>query len=149
MIRRLNLHAAARVSALAVVLASAGCITPVTYGPLGVNNRAFGYRDNPNPDGSHTIFVAADSATSAHTFWDQRAREICGSTAYEKNIFRAQRPVVTTTGYAANPYGGGSSYQQDVYGSFLLEGYLRCEASAGSTTSEASQVSSPEPAPIP
>jgi len=146
--RAFNLHTAARASALAAVLGLAACITPATYGPLGASNSPFGYRDHPNADGSHTIFIVADSAPSAHAFWDQRAQEICGGTAYQKNIFRAQRPVITTTGYAANPYGGGGSYQQDTYGSFLLEGYLRCEPAAVATTNEAAQPA-PEPGTTP
>lgn len=118
---------AARASAFAVIaLAVAGCVTPPTYGPIGHVQNQYGYRDNENADGSHRILVVAASSPMAHEFWDRRAAEICGSTNYEKNIFRAQRPVVTTTGYAANPYGGGASYQQDTYGDFIMEGYLRC-----------------------
>ena len=150
-------QAAARACALAAgVFALSACATPATYGPLGADSQPFGYRDHPNADGSHTILIVADSAPSAHAFWDQRAQEICGDTAYQKNIFRAQRPVVSTTGYAVNPYGGGGSYQQDVYGSFVLEGYLRCEAVVVPPTASESmpeptpgQNSTPEPNPTP
>lgn len=120
--------AAARVCVLAVALGVAGCVTPPTYGPIGHVENQYGYRDSENADGSHTILVIAASAPMAHEFWDRRAAEICGGGPLQKNIFRAQRPIVTTTGYAANPYGGGASYTQDMYGDFIMEGYLRCEA---------------------
>lgn len=122
-----RLNAAARASALAVVaFVLAGCVTPPSYGPIGHVDNQYGYRDRPNADGSHTILVVAGSAPQAHEFWDRRAAEICGSSTFEKNIFRAQRPIVQVQGYAANPYGGGASYTQDAYGDFIMEGYLRC-----------------------
>lgn len=120
--------ASLRNSLLCVCLVLAGCATPVVYGPIGPS--AFGYRDRQNPDGSHTILVVAPSAVMAHQFWDQRAAELCGSTDYRKNIFRADIPVVTTTGYAPNAFnpGYGASYTQDVYGAPQLEGYLHCNS---------------------
>jgi hypothetical protein len=113
---------------LGICVALAGCATPVVYGPIGTS--AFGYRDRQNPDGSHTILVVAPSATVAHQFWDQRAAELCGGAEYRKNIFRAEIPVVTTTGYAPNAYNPayGASYTQQVYGALQLEGYLHCAA---------------------
>ena len=122
-------RATAGASALAVVaLGLVGCVTPPTYGPIGHVQNQYGYRDNPNADGSHRILVVAASSPMAHEFWDRRAAEICGGTTFEKNIFRAQRPVVTTTGYASNAFNPayGASYQQDAYGDFIMEGYLRC-----------------------
>jgi len=137
--------AAARIGALAVTaFALSGCVTPPTYGPIGSADNQYGYRDRQNPDGSHTILVVAAGAAQAHEFWDRRAEEICGSASYDKNIFRAEIPVVTTTGYASNGYSGGS-YVQDVYGAFTMEGLLRCtDASAPSGTDAA-----PEAAPSP
>ena len=122
-----NLQAAARASALAVAaLALAGCVTPPAYGPIGHVKNQYGYSDRTNDDGSHTILVVAASAPQAQEFWDRRAAEICGTTIFDKNIFRANRPIVQVSGYAANPYGGGGSYTQDTYGDFIMEGYLRC-----------------------
>ena len=129
---------AARASAFAVIaLAVAGCVTPPSYGPIGHVQNQYGYSDNQNADGSYRILVVAASPPMAHEFWDRRAAEICGSTTFEKNIFRAQRPVVTTAGYAANPYGGGATYQQDMYGDFIMEGYLRCTGAQSPTTDAA------------
>lgn len=127
MIARQKLSAAGRASVLAVAaLALAGCVTPPAYGPIGHVANQYGYRDRANDDGSHTILVVGASAPMAQEYWDRRAVEICGGGAYEKNIFRAQRPVITTTGYASNGMGGGGTYQQDMYGDFIMEGYLRC-----------------------
>lgn len=123
--------ASMRGSLLCVCLVLAGCATPVVYGPIGPS--AFGYRDRQNPDGSHTILVVAPSAVMAHQFWDQRAAELCGSTDYRKNIFRADIPVVTTTGYAP----GGIAYTQDAYGAPHLEGYLQCNSPAEAATAPA------------
>lgn len=122
------------IAAAALVLA--GCATPAAYGPLGPD-APYGFSDHPNADGSHTILVVADSAPNAQAFWDQRATEICGSAAFQKNIFRAQRPVETTTGYTTGPYGGGNSYQEDQYGAFYLEGYLRCAGGRDATAAPA------------
>lgn len=146
---------AARASAFAVIaLAVAGCVTPPTYGPIGHVQNQYGYRDNANADGSHRILVVAASAPMAHDFWDRRAAEICGSTTFEKNIFRAQRPVVTTTGYAVNAMNPayGASYQQDTYGDFIMEGYVRCTdalaPAADAAPVEASVTSEQAPAAI-
>lgn len=123
----------ARASVLAVAaLALAGCVTPPTYGPIGDVPNQYGYRDRQNPDGSHVILVVAGSAPQAQEFWDRRATEICGSADFEKNIFRAQRPIITTTGDAPNALNPayGASYTPDSYGDFLMEGYLHCPSEA-------------------
>jgi len=143
---------ATRASAFAVcALAVAGCVTPPTYGPIGQFQNQYGYRDNANADGSHRILVVAASSPMAHEFWDRRAAEICGSTTFEKNIFRAQRPVVTTTGYAPNAFNPayGASYQQDTYGDFIMEGYVRCtDAQApAADAAPAEALATPEQAP--
>jgi hypothetical protein len=136
----------ARASACAVIaLALVGCVTPPTYGPIGHVQNQYGYRDNVNADGSHRILVVAASAPMAHEFWDRRAAEICGSTTFEKNIFRAQRPIVQVSGYVSNGYGGGGSYTQDAYGDFMMEGYLRCtdaQASAADAAPAEAQATS-------
>lgn len=143
----LNLPTAARVSALAVVLGLVGCVTPPTYGPIGHVENQYGYRDSQNADGSHTILVVAASPPMAHEFWDRRAAEICGSTTFDKNIFRAQRPIVQVSGYVSNGYGGGGSYTQDAYGDFIMEGYLRCEAAATSADAAPAEDAAPTPPP--
>lgn len=127
-----------RIGVLAVGgLALLGCVTS-TYGPIGAENSAFGYSDMRNGDGSHTIRVVAMSAAQAHEFWDRRASELCGAPNYRKNIFRAEIPVVSYTGYATghNGYGGGS-YTQHQYGALVMEGYLHCEAPAATAVAEA------------
>jgi hypothetical protein len=137
-IGRNRVLAAVRMSALAVTaFALASCVTPPSYGPIGHVKNQYGYRDSENADGSHTILVVAASAPMAHEFWDRRAAEICAGAEVQKNIFRAQRPVVTTTGYASNGMGGGGTYQQDTYGDFFLEGYLRCGVATAAVSDEA------------
>lgn len=142
---------AARASVLAAAaLALAGCVTPPSYGPIGHVQNQYGYRDRQNPDGSHVILVVAGSAPQAQEFWDRRATEICGSPNFEKNIFRAQRPIITTTGYAPNALNPayGASYTQDSYGDFLIEGYLHCEGEAASAA-DAAPAEELAPAPTP
>lgn len=114
------------------VLAIAGfaltsCLGPLKYGPMAENN-GLGYRDRQNPDGSYTILVVANDSATAQQFWDRRAQELCGDANFHKNIFRAEVPVVMTSGYVANPYGGGGSYTSWAHGAFYLEGYLHCDA---------------------
>src|SRR5688572_8921596 len=130
-------HVMRRVAALAICgLTLAGCIT-ATYGPIGAENSyGYGYSDLRNADGSYTIRVVATTAPQAHEFWDRRAAELCGSPNFRKNIFRAEIPVVTVSGYAAGPNGYGGSYVEDRYGSLILEGYLHCEADAQTAAAE-------------
>lgn len=143
----LSLHTAARICASAVALALVGCVTPPTYGPIGHVENQYGYRDSQNADGSHTILVVAASSPMAHEFWDRRAAEICGSATFDKNIFRAQRPIVQVSGYVSNGYGGGGSYTQDAYGDFIMEGYLRCEAPAPTADAAPAEEAAPTPTP--
>lgn len=115
----------------AVVLAAAAlaaCVTP-EYGPIGEAG-PWGYSDMQNADGSHTIRVVAQTSQMAHEYWDRRAAELCGGTNFQKNIFRAEIPVVSQSGYVSGPNGYGGSYTQDVYGSLVMEGYLRCNENA-------------------
>jgi len=137
-------------TALVAVSALAGCVTNV-YGPISERSQ-FGYADTRNADGSYTVRVVAASPVQAHEYWDRRAAELCGSTTFRKNIFRAEIPVVTTSGYAVNAYNPayGSSYQQDVYGALIMEGYLHCEAAAAEpTAAPAETVVDPPPAAAP
>jgi hypothetical protein len=85
----------------------------------------------------------------AHEFWDRRAAEICGSTTFDKNIFRAQRPIVQVSGYVSNGYGGGGSYTQDAYGDFIMEGYLRCEGEMSPEAASTNTAPAEELAPAP
>ena len=143
----MSLRAVTRVgAALAAAGALASCIT-AEYGPIGANN-GYGYSDAQNADGSYTIRVVAMHPAQAHEFWDRRAAELCGSTAYRKNIFRADIPVVTQTGYATNAYNPayGGSYTQDVYGPLIMEGYAHCGAPVAQATAEpAATPSEPQP----
>ncbi len=124
----MSLRAIARALALIGVCAVVGCIT-AEYGPIGTKGSPYGYSDMRNADGSYTVRVVALHAAQAHEYWDRRAAELCGGPNFRKNIFRAEIPVITTTGYAANPYnpGYGGTYTQDVYGAPVLEGYAHCE----------------------
>jgi hypothetical protein len=132
------------IAALVAASALAGCIT-AEYGPIGARGSQFGYSDMRNADGSYTIRVVAMHAAQAHEYWDRRAGEICGSTTFRKNIFRADIPVITTSGYAVNAYNPayGGSYTQDVYGALVMEGYLHCEAEAEAATAEAASAAAP------
>jgi hypothetical protein len=137
----MSLSATARALAvLAGLCTVAACVT-AQYGPIGTKGSPFGYSDMRNTDGSYTIRVVAMQATQAHEYWDRRAAELCGNANYRKNIFRAEIPVVTTTGYAANPYnpGYGGSYTQDAYGALIMEGYLHCDAEAAAPAQPASE----------
>jgi hypothetical protein len=127
---------AARVGAIVVsACALVGCIT-AEYGQIGTKGSPYGYSDLRNADGSYTIRVVAMHAAQAHEFWDRRAAEICGSASFRKNIFRAEIPVVTQSGYVSGPNGYGGSYTQDVYGNLIMEGYLHCEGEAQAAAAE-------------
>jgi hypothetical protein len=134
-------------AALFAASALAGCIT-AEYGPIGANG-GFGYSDAHNADGSYTIRVVAMHAAQAHEFWDRRATDLCAGASYRKNIFRADIPVVSQTGYAANPYnpGYGGSYTQDVYGPLILEGYAHCEPPTAQPANETAATPTPEAPP--
>jgi hypothetical protein len=125
----LSSRAAVRAYAIALSgLALLGCVTPIAYGPIGPS--AYGYSEVRNPDGGYTVRVVAVSPAQAHEFWDRRAAELCGASNFRKNIFRAEIPVVTYTGYVTGPNGYGGSYTADQYGALILEGYLYCAADA-------------------
>ena len=100
------------------LLAFPGCITPLSYGPIGgESHSAYGYKDEHRPDGLTTILVvvpANSNATLAYEFWERRARELCGSDSYTKNIFRAERATQLYDYYGGRP------------GDYYLQGYLTC-----------------------
>jgi hypothetical protein len=149
----MSLFATARaIAVLAGLCTLAACITN-EYAPIGTKGSPYGYTDLRNADGSYMIRVVALHATQAHEYWDRRAAELCGNTSYRKNIYRAEIPVVTTSGYASNPYNPayGGSYTQDVYGALIMEGYLHCEAEAAQAepASEPAAAPAAEAAPSP
>jgi hypothetical protein len=115
-------------AAITVASALAACATPIQYGALS-EGHGYGYRDTQNADGSYTVLAIAPGDAMARQFWDRRAQELCGGTDFHKNIFRAEVPVVSTTGYAPSAYGAagtGGSYTSSAHGAFYLEGYLHC-----------------------
>ena len=135
----------ARIAAWAIgACVLAACATPIVYGPIGANS-GYGYRETRNSDGGYTVRVVAASPVMAHEFWDRRASELCGGPHFRKNIFRAEIPVVTVSGYAPGPNGYGGSYTEDRYGALVMEGYLYCENEP--PTAEATDTTAaPEPA---
>jgi hypothetical protein len=131
--------------ALALVSLAAGCVSPSVYGPIDPAIGPYGYRETRNADGSYTLRVVSDDSAQAYEFWDRRAQELCGGPNFQKNIFRAERPVVQTTGYATNALNPafGATYTVDQYGSLLLEGYLRCDAAEAAATSADNSAGAP------
>jgi hypothetical protein len=121
--------------------ALAGCVTP-QYGPIG-DKSPYGYSDAHNADGSYTIRVVATTAAQAHDYWDRRAAELCGGPHFRKNIFRAEIPVVSYSGYATGANGYGGAYTEDRYGDLVLEGYLHCETESADQAAERSPDQSP------
>ncbi len=91
--------------------------------------RPYGYSERFNAEGDYyTVLVVAPAAELARSFWEQRAVELCHGTMFRKNIFRAERPVYTYSGYVSGANGYGGSYTESRYGDFALEGYLYCES---------------------
>ena len=103
-------------SCLALIVLS-GCQT-IEYGPLdGEIVTVYGYRETQTREGEYILMIRALGGTpeSVHAMWDRRAGELCGG-AYQKKLYRAERPT-TTYGY----YGGAP-------GNMILEGFLQCGA---------------------
>ena len=96
---------------LAVVLLLPGCVA-MDYGPI-TPERPYGYSEMKREDGVYILVVAFPDANEAMAFWDRRATELCGSSAFTKNIYQAVRPTVVST------YGGTA-------GAAVLEGLLTC-----------------------
>lgn len=90
----------------------AGCVTDPGYAPMDtVANRYFGYVDQPNGDGGHTIRVVLPEGVrdprSAFAHWERRAAELCGPAGYRKQLHRARRNMLTVPGYSPT----GHSYE--------------------------------------
>jgi len=100
------------------VLAFSGCVTPLTYGPMGGEKHAsYGYKDGKSEDGRVSILVvipAGPRAELAYEYWERRAKEVCGGEHYTKNIYRAVRATQLYDYYGGRP------------GDYYLEGYVTC-----------------------
>lgn len=96
---------------------SACATTSMEYGPIG-KGQTFGYQETKQPDGSYILRVVHPVGDTAMTYWDRRAAELCGSSVYEKNIYRAIRPTLLYQNYGGMP------------GAAEIEGLLVCRAPA-------------------
>jgi hypothetical protein len=122
-----------RFKLLLVALAAAGglggCVTPdpPVYGPISETVR-FGYRDRPNPDGSHTVLVAMPAHSTVEDgrgFFDRRADELCPEGVAKRNIFRSDRKeLMAPAGYVHGSVGVGTR----VPVGYEIEGYVHCKA---------------------
>jgi hypothetical protein len=103
-----------------VLIVLGGCQT-IEYGPLdGEAIPTYGYQETPTEeDGKYILMIRALGGTPevVHLMWDRRAREICGP-EFQKTLYRAERPTVHYQSYGGMP------------GNMILEGFLRCGASA-------------------
>ena len=86
------------VSAIAML---SGCVS-MDYGP-SADGRPYGYSETKRADGSYVLRVTHPDEASALTYWDQRAVELCGSTAYVKNIYQSIRPTMAYSNYGGMP----------------------------------------------
>lgn len=90
----------------------AGCVTDPGYAPMdAAKGQYFGYIDQPNGDGGHTIRVVlpevAQDPRSAFAHWERRAAELCGPAGYRKLVHTARRNMLTVPGYSPT----GHSYE--------------------------------------
>lgn len=85
----------------------------MAYGPV-TPEQPYGYSETKQPNGSYILRVTHPDGAQAMTFWDQRAQELCGSSAYTKNIYQAVRPTMRYSNYGGMP------------GVAMLEGILTC-----------------------
>ena len=128
--RRQTLLGAGLVAA-ALLLQGCATATPAAYGPIGAET-PYGYRDRPNPDGSHTVLVVMAgnaTATALRDFFDRRAAELCPTGIDRTNVFR----VHASEYYSSAPYvygsaGVGSRGRVGVE----LEGYVYCKSGSDS-----------------
>lgn len=98
--------------AVIALAALSGCVS-MEYGPTA-DGRPYGYSETKRADGSYVLRVTHPDEASALTYWDQRAVELCGSTAYVKNIYQSIRPTMAYSNYGGMP------------GVVMLEGLLTC-----------------------
>lgn len=105
-------------ASLAIMLTLSACASTLEYGPIS-SDQAYGYAETKREDGSYILRIVHPSGDVAMSYWDRRAAELCGSTAYEKNIYTAIRPTMHYSNYGGMP------------GAAQLEGILVCRNSAG------------------
>lgn len=96
---------------LALTLLS-GCVSDPGYAPMdAAAQRYFGYVDQPNGQGGHTIRVVlpqgVDDPRSAFAHWERRAAELCGPAGYRKELHTARRNMLMMPGYTPT----GHSYE--------------------------------------
>lgn len=87
----------------------AGCVSDPGYAPMDPEaRRYFGYTDQPNGQGGHTIRVVLPEGVSdpksAFAHWEQRAAEICGPGGYRKQLHTARRNMLMMPGYSPSGY---------------------------------------------
>ena len=87
--------------AVGAALTLSGCVS-TAYGPTG-DGRPYGYSERKREDGSYILRVSHPDEGLALTYWDQRAVELCGSTAYVKNIYQSIRPTMAYSNYGGMP----------------------------------------------
>jgi len=93
----------------------AGCVSDPGYAPIDIEARRFyGYMDQPNGAGGHTIHVilpeGVSDPKSAFAHWERRAAELCGPGGYRKQLHTARRnmlmmPGSTPTGFSYDVMG--------------------------------------------
>jgi hypothetical protein len=90
----------------------AGCVSDPGYAPIDpAARRYYGYMDQPNGQGGHTIHVilpeGVSDPKSAFAHWERRAAEICGPAGYRKQLHTARRNMLMMPGYSPT----GFSYE--------------------------------------
>lgn len=111
---------------LLLSLPLAACAVGHEYARIDPETKTyFGYKDTPNSDGTHRIFIHLPSTIPdpklARQYWDRRATEICGHSNYRSNIYAAMRQTLHYDNYGGMP------------GNYIMEGTLDC----GANTAEA------------
>jgi hypothetical protein len=101
-----------RASLAAASLLLSGCVAAAVYGPIAPD-QPFGYSERQREDGTYILSAVHPDSEQAMAYWDKRAAELCGSSDYVKNIYRAVRPTMM------GPYGGTP-------GVAVFEGTLTC-----------------------
>ncbi|HEY0435187.1 MAG TPA: hypothetical protein VGC92_01005 [Phenylobacterium sp.] len=123
----------AAVAALAwgLLLSLQACATPepVVYGPIGEAVR-FGYKDQGNADGGHTVLVVLPPQTQpgeARAYWDRRAEELCPGGVSKRIVFRSERKeIMSPAAYVQYT----ASFSSRIATAYELEGYVYCKVAA-------------------
>jgi hypothetical protein len=105
-----------------LVAASLGGCATIEYGPAGGKPMArYSYREDLVGGTRYVLSIhGPGNAEMAvmQSMWDRRARELCGGSAFTKNLFRAERPTVHYSSYGGQP------------GAPILQGFLDCSGAA-------------------